>query len=50
MVLLRKGSGAKNADGASSGGTGQSAWDFALTGTGELWTVYLGVLVTVLSS
>jgi len=31
----RKGSGAKNTDGASSG-VGQGAWDFALTGTGEM--------------
>ena len=31
----RKGSGAKSADGASSG-AGQSAWDFALTGSGEM--------------
>ena len=30
----RKGSGAKSSDGASSG-AGQSAWDFALTGTGD---------------
>tara|TARA_B100000963_G_scaffold357717_1_gene380595 strand:+ start:1 stop:768 length:768 start_codon:yes stop_codon:yes gene_type:complete len=31
----RKGSGAKNSDGSSSG-VGQSAWDFALTGTGDM--------------
>ena len=31
----RKGSGAKSADGASSG-AGQSAWDFALTGSGDM--------------
>jgi outer membrane protein OmpU len=31
----RKGSGTKNSDGASSG-AGQSAWDFALTGTGDM--------------
>jgi len=30
----RKGSGAKNSDGSSSG-AGQSAWDFALTGNGD---------------
>jgi len=33
-AAARKGSGAKSADGASSG-AGQSAWDFALTGTGD---------------
>jgi outer membrane protein OmpU len=33
-IALRKGSGTKNADGASSG-AGQSAWDFAVTGSGE---------------
>ena len=31
----RKGSGAKSSDGSSSG-AGQSAWDFALTGTGDI--------------
>ena len=31
---VRSGSGTKNADGASSG-AGQSAWDFALTGSGD---------------
>ena len=31
----RKGSGAKNSDGSSSG-AGQSAWDFALTGSGDI--------------
>ena len=31
----RKGSGAKNSDGSSSA-AGQSAWDFALTGTGDI--------------
>jgi len=31
----RKGSGTANADGSSSG-AGQSAWDFALTGTGDM--------------
>ena len=31
---VRKGSGTKSADGASSG-AGQSAWDFALTGSGD---------------
>ena len=35
---VRKGSGAKNADGASSG-AGQSAWDFALTGSGDTFGV-----------
>ena len=34
----RKGSGTKNSDGSSSG-AGQSAWDFALTGTGEMMGV-----------
>jgi len=33
-IALRKGSGTSNADGASSG-AGQSAWDFAVTGSGE---------------
>jgi outer membrane protein OmpU len=33
-AAARKGSGTKNADGASSG-AGQGAWDFALTGTGD---------------
>ena len=32
---FRKGSGAKNSDGSSSG-AGGSAWDFAITGTGEM--------------
>ena len=31
----RKGSGAKNSDGSSSG-AGESAWDFALTGSGDI--------------
>jgi len=35
---MRKGSGAKNSDGASSG-AGQSAWDFALTGAGDTFGV-----------
>ena len=35
-VAARKGSGAKNADGASSG-AGQSAMDFALTGNGDMF-------------
>ena len=34
----RKGSGTKNSDGSSSG-AGESAWDFALTGTGEMFGV-----------
>ena len=34
-AAARKGSGAKNSDGSSSG-AGQSAWDFALTGSGDL--------------
>ena len=34
-AAARKGSGAANSDGSSSG-AGQSAWDFALTGTGEM--------------
>ena len=34
-AAARKGSGAKNSDGSSSG-AGQSAWDFALTGTGDI--------------
>jgi len=33
-AAARKGSGTSNADGASSG-AGQSAWDFAITGTGD---------------
>ena len=35
---VRKGSGAKNSDGSSSG-AGQSAWDFALTGSGDTFGV-----------
>jgi len=34
-AAARKGSGAKSADGASSG-AGQGGWDFALTGSGEM--------------
>ena len=34
----RKGSGAKNSDGSSSG-AGESAWDFALTGSGDIMGV-----------
>ncbi|MDC1186002.1 hypothetical protein N8006_03990 [Candidatus Pelagibacter ubique] len=37
-TALRKGSGTKNADGASSG-AGQSAWDFALTTDGSMMGV-----------
>jgi len=37
-AAARKGSGAKNSDGSSSG-AGQSAWDFALTGTGDTFGV-----------
>jgi hypothetical protein len=33
-AAARKGSGAKNSDGSSSG-AGQSAWDFAITGSGD---------------
>ena len=33
-AAARKGSGAKNSDGSSSG-AGQGAWDFALTGSGD---------------
>ena len=35
---VRKGSGANNSDGSSSG-AGQSAWDFALTGSGDTFGV-----------
>ena len=34
-AAARKGSGTKNSDGSSSG-AGQSAWDFALTGSGDM--------------
>ena len=37
-AAARKGSGAANSDGSSSG-AGQSAWDFALTGTGDTFGV-----------
>ena len=37
-AAARKGSGANNSDGSSSG-AGQSAWDFALTGTGDTFGV-----------